>query len=104
MWSRKELAGYGNGYVAERPTWIATISAGHARYTRLPGPRAHVHAEDKAPPLGRISMDLTPAPMTDLGHDPKSVELLGASVHDAGGGNDTIGYAKFSHVWCKRAG
>ncbi|UXX83556.1 alanine racemase [Roseovarius pelagicus] len=91
-----ETVGYGDGWVAKRPSRIATLSAGYADgIIRAMGPRAHVHAEDTALPVaGRISMDLIGVDVTDLGHDPKSVQLLGPhqSIDTLATAAGTIGY------------
>ncbi len=91
-----ETVGYGNTWVAQRPSRIATISAGYADgIIRAMGPHAQVHAEDMALPVaGRISMDLIGVDVTDLGRDPKSVQLLGPhqSVDTLANAAGTIGY------------
>ncbi|PVA11705.1 alanine racemase [Pelagivirga sediminicola] len=91
-----EAVGYSRAWIAERPSRIATLSAGYADgILRCLGNRAAVWAEDTPCPIvGRISMDLIGVDITDLGHDPKSVALLGPHqgidvVGDAAG---TIGY------------
>ncbi|WP_272004474.1 alanine racemase [Roseovarius sp. ZX-A-9] len=91
-----ETVGYGNSWTAQRSSRIATISAGYADgIMRAMGPRAFVHAEDTALPVtGRISMDLIGIDVTDLGRDPKSVQLLGPhqSVDTLADAAGTIGY------------
>lgn len=91
-----EAVGYGRGWIAERPSRIATLSAGYADgILRCLGGRVDTWAEDvRCPILGRISMDLIAVDVTDLGHDPASVALLNDqqgvdTLADAAG---TIGY------------
>lgn len=91
-----EAVGYGRGWIAERPSRIATLSAGYADgILRCLGGRVDTWAEDvRCPILGRISMDLIAVDVTDLGHDPASVALLSEqqgidTLADAAG---TIGY------------
>lgn len=91
-----ETVGYGCDFAAARPTRIATVAAGYADgILRAMGPRTRLWAEDTPCPVaGRISMDLTCVDITDLGHDPKTLRLLGTEqtvdtlAHNAG----TIGY------------
>ncbi len=91
-----ETVGYSRGWTAERPSRIATLSAGYADgILRCLGGGAHVWAEDTPCPIvGRISMDLIGVDVTDLGHDPKSVALLNAQqgVDVLGDAAGTIGY------------
>ncbi|MEO0750219.1 MAG: alanine racemase [Pseudomonadota bacterium] len=91
-----ETVGYGNTFTAQRETRIATISAGYADgLIRAMGPNAHVYFEDQPCRMaGRVSMDLICVDITDLGHDPKHLDLLCAhqgvdTLADAAG---TIGY------------
>ena len=91
-----ETVGYGNSYVASRPTRIATISAGYADgILRAMGPKTGLWCDGKRLPIaGRISMDLIGVDVTALGQDPKSLQLLGPNqgvdtLADAAG---TIGY------------
>ncbi|QYX55273.1 alanine racemase [Roseovarius sp. SCSIO 43702] len=91
-----EAVGYGASHVVNRPSRIATISAGYADgILRAMGPRTSLWSEGRAVPIaGRISMDLIGVDVTGLGHDPKSLQLLGPDqgvdtlAHAAG----TIGY------------
>jgi alanine racemase len=91
-----ETVGYGNGFTADRPTRIATISAGYADgIHRAMGPKTVLYADDvPCPVAGRISMDLIGVDITGLSHDPKTLRLLGAEqgvdllAENAG----TIGY------------
>ncbi len=91
-----ETVGYGNIFTATRPSRIATLSAGYADgLIRAMGPNLQAYAGDTPCPLaGRISMDMIGVDITDLGEDPKSMEILGAHqgievLADAAG---TIGY------------
>ena len=71
--------GYGNDFKAARPTRIATVSAGYADgVQRAMGPRTVLYAGDTPCAIaGRISMDLIGVDITDLGHDPAHLRLLG---------------------------
>lgn len=92
-----ENVGYGNTFTADRPTRIATVSAGYADgIIRAMGPKTVLHAGDQACPIaGRISMDMIGVDITDLDDaNPKSLDLLGPhqgvdTLADAAG---TIGY------------
>lgn len=74
-----ETVGYGNDFTATRPTRIATVACGYGDgVQRAMGPHVHLWAEDSPCPVaGRISMDLIGVDITDLGHDPTSLRLLG---------------------------
>ena len=74
-----ETVGYGSDFTATRATRIATIAAGYADgILRAMGSKTSLWAEDTSCPIaGRISMDLIGVDITDLGHDPKSLQLLG---------------------------
>ncbi|GAA4224914.1 alanine racemase [Sagittula marina] len=74
-----ESVGYGNTWVAERPTRVATIAGGYADgILRAMGPRASVWAgEHKCKVLGRISMDLIGVDVSAVDRMPETVELLG---------------------------
>jgi len=91
-----ETVGYGNTFTAQRETRIATISAGYADgLIRAMGPKTLLIAGDTACPVaGRISMDLIGVDVTDLGRDPKSLQLLGPhqGVDDLAENAGTIGY------------
>ncbi|RKF15210.1 alanine racemase [Roseovarius spongiae] len=91
-----ETVGYANTWTAKRPSRIATLAAGYADgLFRALGSRAQVHAEDHAlPVVGRVSMDLIGVDVTDLGFDPKTVEILGRhqSVDSLANAAGTIGY------------
>ncbi|KJS42080.1 MAG: alanine racemase [Roseovarius sp. BRH_c41] len=91
-----ETVGYANGFTAPRETRIATVAAGYADgILRAMGPKTSLWAEDIPCPIaGRISMDLICVDITDLGHDPKSLQLLGPhqSIDTLADHADTIGY------------
>ncbi|MRU14179.1 alanine racemase [Roseovarius sp. A21] len=91
-----ETVGYGNSFTAPRQMRVATISAGYADgILRAMGPKTNLWAEDVPCPIaGRISMDLIGVDVTDLGYDPKSLELLGRhnSIDTLADNADTIGY------------
>ena len=91
-----ETVGYGNTFTATRDTRIATIAAGYADgIHRVMGPRTVFYADDvPCPVAGRISMDLIGVDITDLGHEPASLRLLGAEqgVDDLAENAGTIGY------------
>ncbi|SLN38697.1 Alanine racemase, biosynthetic [Roseivivax jejudonensis] len=91
-----ESVGYGNAWIAERPSRIATIAAGYADgIHRIMAPDAWVYAgETRCKVVGRISMDLIGVDVTDAPAPPPSIEVLGRhqsidTVADAAG---TIGY------------
>lgn len=91
-----ETVGYSNAWTAERPARIATISAGYADgLIRAMGPNARFHAGEVAVPVaGRVSMDLITVDVTELDHEPDSLQLIGQhqSVDTVAGFSDTIGY------------
>jgi alanine racemase len=91
-----ETVGYANGWTAPRDARIATVSGGYADgLIRAMGSHATLYAgEVPCPVVGRVSMDLITADVTDLGGDPSHLQLLGRhqsvdTVADAAG---TIGY------------
>ncbi len=91
-----EAVGYGNAWVAMRPSRIATVSAGYADgLIRSAGPRARVFAGDRpCPVVGRISMDLITVDVTDLDDSPDSLCILGPhqGIDDLADAAGTIGY------------
>jgi alanine racemase len=91
-----ETVGYSNTWTAQRPSRIATISAGYADgLIRAMGGKARLHTGRMAVPVvGRISMDLIGVDVTDAKHDPEQLELIGAhqSVDTVAGFAGTIGY------------
>ncbi|MCJ7872399.1 alanine racemase [Phaeobacter sp. J2-8] len=91
-----ESVGYGNAFIAERDSRIATISAGYADgLRRAIAPRASLYANDiRCPVVGRVSMDLIGVDVTDLRHVPDTLELLGRhqSIDTVADWDKTIGY------------
>ena len=91
-----EVVGYGNAWQAERPSRIATLSAGYADgLIRAMSGRATLWAESQPCPLvGRVSMDLLTVDVTDLDEDPAYLTLIGPhqSVDDLAAAARTIGY------------
>ncbi|MEN9012930.1 MAG: alanine racemase [Yoonia sp.] len=91
-----EVVGYGNSWQASRPSRIATLSAGYADgLLRAMSDKATLFfGNDPVPLVGRVSMDLITADVTDLREDPHALTLLGQQqtvdqLADAAG---TIGY------------
>jgi alanine racemase len=91
-----EFVGYGAGFVASRPTRIATVSAGYADgLIRYMSNTAQLH--DGARPCrlaGRVSMDLLTVDITDLPGTPEHLDILGAhqGVDALAAAAGTIGY------------
>lgn len=91
-----ESVGYGNAWIAERPTRLATLSSGYADgLIRAMGGKAQLFDRQTPCPLvGRVSMDLLTVDITDLEQDPDYLTLICPEqtvdqVADAAG---TIGY------------
>lgn len=91
-----ESVGYGNAWIAARPSRIATIAAGYADgLIRAMGPNAQLFSDGRAVPVvGRVSMDMITVDVTDLADDPGHLQMLNAhqtvdTVADMAG---TIGY------------
>lgn len=91
-----ESVGYGNAWIARRPSRIATVAAGYADgLIRAMGAGISAYANDMAcPVVGRVSMDLITLDVTDLPADPENLSLINAhqtvdKIADAAG---TIGY------------
>ncbi|OUS38836.1 alanine racemase [Rhodobacterales bacterium 56_14_T64] len=91
-----ESVGYGNTWIARRPSRIATVAAGYADgLIRAMGAGINAYVGDAAcPVVGRVSMDLITIDITDLDADPDSLSLINPrqtidQVADAAG---TIGY------------
>lgn len=91
-----ESVGYGNTWVATRPSKIATIAAGYADgILRAFGPKASLWAgETRCSVVGRVSMDMIGVDVTDLRTAPDALELLGLhqSVDTLADWAGTIGY------------
>ena len=91
-----ETVGYGAAWTAERPSRIATLSAGYADgLIRAMGNRARVLAgPTPCPVVGRVSMDLLTVDVTHLETCPASLDILNAhqTVDDLAKAAGTIGY------------
>ncbi|MCT4553738.1 MAG: alanine racemase [Pelagimonas sp.] len=91
-----ESVGYGNNFIAQSPTRVATIAAGYADgVIRAMGPQAQLWSEDtRCKVLGRISMDMIAVDVSALNGDPASLTLLGhmQSVDVVADWAGTIGY------------
>lgn len=91
-----ETVGYANSWTAQRPSRIATISAGYADgLIRAMGPRALVYAGTRpCAVVGRVSMDLITVDITDLDTAPEMLTLLNdqQTVDDLAEAAGTIGY------------
>ncbi len=99
-----ESVGYGAGWVAQRPSRIATVSCGYADgYPRTAPPGTCVAIRGQRLPLaGRVSMDMLAVDITDLPEATlgDEVELWGAqvSVDELARGCGTIGYELLTKV------
>ena len=91
-----ETVGYGNSWTAQRPSRIATISAGYADgLIRAMGPRALVYSGRRpCAVVGRVSMDLITVDITDLDDTPSTLSLIceDQTVDDLAQAAGTIGY------------
>ena len=91
-----EVVGYSNAWQADKPSKIATLSAGYADgIIRSLSDRATLfHGDTPCPLVGRVSMDLLTVDISALTEEPKSLTLLGAqqSVDDLARDAGTIGY------------
>ncbi|HRO14857.1 MAG TPA: alanine racemase C-terminal domain-containing protein, partial [Paracoccus sp. (in: a-proteobacteria)] len=92
-----ESVGYGCGWTAARPSRIATLSAGYADglLRALSGKGVSLWAGDRAcPMIGRVSMDLITADVTDLPDVPAMLDILNArqGVDALAARAGTIGY------------
>ncbi len=99
-----ESVGYGAGWVAKRPSRIATVSCGYADgYPRTapPGTCVVIRGE-RAPLAGRVSMDMLAVDITDLPQAAlgDEVELWGAQVpiDELAQACGTIGYELLTKV------
>ena len=105
-----ESVGYGNSWIAERDSRIATLSAGYADglIRAMSGNALLWHGAQSCPLVGRVSMDLLTIDVTDLGEDPVTLDILGPNqtvdqLADVAG---TIGYeiltslgARYAREW-----
>ncbi len=91
-----ESVGYGNAFVAECMTRVATVAAGYADgLIRAMGAQAcFTHLGQKLPVIGRVSMDLITVDVSALPEVPEALELIGQhqSVDTVAGYAGTIGY------------
>lgn len=92
-----ESVGYGYTWTARRPSRVATVAAGYADglMRALTGGGLRLWSDGRAcPVVGRISMDLITADVTDLPAVPKALSILNAdqSIDDLAGLAGTIGY------------
>lgn len=91
-----ESVGYGNSFIAEGPTRVATVSGGYADgLTRHLSNAGMLFFEDTpCPILGRVSMDLIGVDITHLPELPKTLTMLGPhqDVDDIANVAGTIGY------------
>lgn len=91
-----EVAGYGNAWQAQRPSRLATVAAGYADgiFRGLTDRLTLWHGDLPVPAVGRVSMDLIIADVTDLPEDPEHLTLLGPrqSIDQLAEAAGTIGY------------
>lgn len=73
-----ESVGYGNTWVANRDSRIATVSSGYADgLLRAMGGKLSLHSGDTpCPAVGRISMDLIGVDVSHLNHLPEELDIL----------------------------
>ena len=102
-----ETVGYSNAWTAQRPSKIATISAGYADgLIRAMGAQACVHFGDmQLPVVGRVSMDMTTVDITDVPQAPDSVQMIGAhqSIDVVAEFAGTIGYEILTNLGARYA-
>ncbi|MEO0388147.1 MAG: alanine racemase [Pseudomonadota bacterium] len=91
-----EFVGYGADWHAETPRRIATLSSGYADgLIRALGGKAMLWAADRpCPVVGRVSMDLLTADVTDLPEVPATLDIIGphAGIDALAAAAGTIGY------------
>lgn len=91
-----EAVGYSCTWVADRPSTIATLSAGYADgLPRTLSNKVHLWDGDTPVPLiGRVSMDLITADVSHLPDIPRTLDILGPhqGVDDLAAIGGTIGY------------
>ncbi len=91
-----EVAGYGNAWQARRPSRLATVAAGYADgVLRSSSHRLTLwHGDRPCPAVGRVSMDLVIADVTDLPGDPDHLTLLGPQqgIDQLAEAAGTVGY------------
>jgi alanine racemase len=89
--------GYACGWIADRPSQIATVSGGYADGLIRAlgrGGATMTHEGRKLPVVGRVSMDLITVDVTGLAEVPEHLQLIGQhqSVDTVAGFAETIGY------------
>ncbi|PZQ51665.1 MAG: alanine racemase [Rhodovulum sulfidophilum] len=92
-----EPVGYGAAWTAERPSVVATVSAGYADGLIRAigqGPVSLYAGETACPLIGRVSMDLLTVDVTELATVPAELEILNArqGIDDLARAAGTIGY------------
>jgi alanine racemase len=91
-----ETVGYANSWTAQRPSKIATLSGGYADgfIRALSGGANLWHGKQAVPLVGRVSMDLITADVTDLQVLPSVLSVLGPdqTVDELAARAGTIGY------------
>ncbi len=91
-----ETVGYGNSWIARRPSRIATVAAGYADglHRAIGGGIDAFAGNQPCPVVGRISMDLITVDVTDLPNDPERLRILNGhqTVDDLAEAAGTIGY------------
>ncbi len=91
-----ESVGYGNTWIAQRDSRIATVSCGYADgILRVMGPKTELFANGAGVPIaGRISMDSIGVDVTDVTELPTALELLGPrqNIEVLAQNAGTIGY------------
>ena len=91
-----ETVGYGNAWTASRASRIATLGAGYADglMRALTGKAQVWHGATPCPLVGRVSMDMMAADVTDLHEMPETLEILGPAqgVDALAAMAGTIGY------------
>ncbi len=91
-----ETVGYGNTWVARRPSRIATLGSGYADglIRAMSGAAQVFDADVGCPVVGRVSMDLVTVDVTDLGSEPTHLSILCGmqDVDTLARAADTIGY------------
>lgn len=97
-----ESVGYGNTWLAEIDSVIATVAAGYADgLSRHLTNKATLWADDVPCPLvGRVSMDLITVDVTHLQEVPATLDILGAhqTVDDVANAAGTIGYEVLTNL------
>jgi len=104
-----ESVGYGNTFVADRPTRVATVSGGYADglSRHLSNHGVLFLGDTPCPILGRVSMDLIGVEVTHLDEEPKFLSMLGPhqGVDDVAEAAGTIGYevlTQLGHRYARR--